>query len=230
MISLADELSNALDSALYTPDADAELDAWIARVWKLADKAPNRQWREFLGLLARTTRLTSIVAAGGGDHAMSCLAEWMEATERCVVLSDTSQLLASDAMTALADLAAVLESLERDESSGYLDSLEANLRARVEWLDSRLQDVAQLSGDATDLRYEAAGCYDCRDTLEWALNCLTYFRLEFPGRLPDFDVDRYRHMLIEPDKRFREVIKKAKREGWHQPDAEAPRAFWWRAT
>lgn len=162
-----------------------------------------------------------------GESILVMLEAWMQAREGAEALSKGKR---SSALDALYDIAAVIESMEEQSDWPYLDALRKELDLTIERWAQSLSWFLDPGFEVTEVFDEVDVLYETRDRLEWSFSCLTFFKLEFAGRLKDFDVDAYRRKTIEPDERFREVVRKAILDGWHQPDAEAPSSFWWRAA
>lgn len=235
MVTVAAGLARAVEDAFVSGREDMDaFDEWLA---SLRDASCANQGRSGSldrqianGLSAAALAVFHCRAGGFTGEELPMLAAWMETREAAQAIGNApgSVFESSDIMMALADLAGVIESMEDQAGWPYRTDLNSALQATaVSW--PRYFDWFMREGFYDSDTYdEIEATYDTRDKLEWGLNCLTYFKFEYTGRLVDFDVDHYRAMLVEPDKRFREVVKKAKREGWHLPDPKSPKSFWWR--
>lgn len=234
-MQIANGLSEAMDAAFPTGDEGSELnlkpyDAWLAETLNAA-YADNisRASRTLLDGLRGSTLKAFPLKFGKGVGAVLMLADWMRAREAVESLPNNDPVVdRSDALDALYDLAALIESMEEQEDWPYLKNLRDEIAQTIDRWSRDFDWFLKDDFDVEDVFEEVDFAYDTRDDLEWALDCLDFFKLEFPGRLVDFDVDRYRRQLKAPDEVFRKVIAKAKKDGWHQPDPDAPKSFWWR--
>ncbi len=243
-MTVAQHFSMLLDREAEDALADdlQALDRWLLDMLARNERALPRDaaGRRYAAMLASlgTAVLGALMLHSDdepGAKQLNVLACWMRAREIATEFARSpadgsvkERLEPNDCVAILFDMSSVIESMELDRDWGYL----INLRAELDETPSRwpldFQWFASSGFDSEEAMEEIDAAYETRDTLEWALNCLTYFKLEWPGRLADLDVDHYRRMLTEPDQRFREVVAKAKREGWHRPDSDAPKSFWWR--
>lgn len=230
---LNEDLSVAIDKAIYADDADASaLEHWSLRLSsELATGSAGRtsDARRALEHLQSVALKIVRLAAGSTGGELAALGEWMMARDAAESMKPVSSATKASVLDALYDLAAVIESAENDTDHPYNGNLVVALEGAPEQIASYSVWCLGPDCDAEEASYAATEIYELRDRLEWALLCLDFFKLEFRGRLKDFNINAYRRKLIEPDQRFRAVVAKAKREGWHQPDPAAPKSFWWRA-
>lgn len=213
-----------------------------ANVRVLPNDASGRRYERLLSRVVQASlealQLRADDVAGPSNLAM--LAHWMQARELAESVDgfpgrqgDRSNGLVPaeprDCLDILYDVAAVIESMEAQRGWRYCANLRAELDSTIADWPGQFGWMMRPEADIEVDSDEIDEAYETRDRLKWSLLCLDLFKLEFPGRLTELDVEHYRHLLVEPDQDFRELVKKAKREGWHQPDATAPKSFWWRA-
>lgn len=160
---------------------------------------------------------------------VSPLSNWLPSFERAHYLDPNDPALPkSRVLDEYYRLAGMIESVENQFGELYTSTLGNEISGLVISTTevSRVLRDARLLPEFAEAEIDAF--YEGLDRLAWVLDCVKFFKLEFPGRLAMFDLHPYRQQLtaLEPD--FREVVKVAKTGGWHCPDRDAPKSFWWR--
>lgn len=238
MSTINEGLSTAIDGA-FPPRGQqrnmSPFDTWLTTLGAMIDQRGSERRGgtsievEILCELRSAVIKSFLLRAGGGPStfAFVMLSSWMRARELTENLEKTP--FQSDVLDALYELAGLIESMEEQPGWPYLTNLRRDLTNQIAlWQDS-LDWFISAGFDPAEIVYEEIDeLYETRDRLEWTLSCLTFFKFEFSGRLQNFDVEYYRSLLLQSEDKFRKVVAKARRDGWHQPDPSAPKSFWWR--